>query len=98
MVILLDSDTHQLAARAHSSLLEEALQNRLHIALGDLQPPGDLFVGKAFQHEAQDVALPFVEYRSGGLWSSARIFRHRGEGAVEPGATGRDVMDGGDEF
>src|SRR5258706_1283567 len=63
--VLFERYSHELSARPHSGLLEKALQDRLHVALGNLQLGGDLLVGKPFQHETQDFPLPLVELRTG---------------------------------
>ena len=67
--VLLERDADQLSAGAHAGLLKQALQDGLHVAFGDLQPPRDFLIRQAFQHEAQHLALPFVE--TGGAASPA---------------------------
>src|SRR5262249_29497043 len=58
ILILFDSDAYELTAGAHAGLLEQALQDCLHIALRDLELPRDLLVRKALEHEAHHLSLP----------------------------------------
>src|SRR5262249_56870721 len=80
--VLLENHPDELAARAHPGLLKEALQDRLDIALGDLQPPGDLLVRKAFENEAQHLSLTIVEHRRRGV--AARVDVLQRERLVQP--------------
>src|ERR1035441_6102591 len=59
--VLLKGHPHELSPGPHAGLLEQALQNRLYVALGNLQPPGNFLVGEPFQHEVQHLALAIVE-------------------------------------
>src|ERR1035441_2333622 len=51
--VLFHGHAHELAARAHAGFLEQALEDSLDVAFRDLHPPGNFFVGKAFQDEAR---------------------------------------------
>src|SRR5262245_3642003 len=62
--VLFERHPHKLSARPHSGLLKQALQDRLDVALGNLQLGGDLLVGKPFQHETQHFSLPLVKLRT----------------------------------
>src|ERR1035438_9317391 len=77
--VLFHGHAHELAARAHAGFVKQALENGLDVAFRDLHPPGNFFVGKAFQDEAQHLALPIVEGRRGGLRRGRRIFAESGD-------------------
>src|ERR1022692_873238 len=96
--VLFHRYAHELAARAHARLLEQALEDGLDVAFRDLEPPGNLLVGQPFQDEAQHLALPLVEGRWGSLRRRRRIFAKGGERAVEPTAAGEHRADGGGQF
>jgi hypothetical protein len=65
--VLFHRHAHELAARPYASFLEQALEDGLHVALGNLQAPRDFFVRELLENEPQDLELPFVEG-----WASAR--------------------------
>src|ERR1017187_5204120 len=93
VLVLLKGHPHKLSSGPHAGLLEQALQDRLYVALGDLQPPGDLLVGEPFQHEVQHLALAIVEQRRRGPVALGGFRFHVGERRVEPDAAGHHHVD-----
>src|SRR5438094_7245122 len=73
--VLFERYPYKLSAGPHAGLLEQALQDGLYVALGNLQTAGDLLVGKSFQHEAQDFSLPLVELRTCVPFGPGRLLR-----------------------
>src|SRR6266404_1072625 len=71
ILVLLEGHSHELPAGPHAGLLKQTLENGLHVTLGYLQTPGDLFVGKPLEHKAQHSALPLVENRHRRLTCAA---------------------------
>src|SRR5579872_1175957 len=97
MLVLFECHSYQLPAGADAGFLKEALQDGFDVAFGDLEAPGDLLVGEAFEDVAEHLALTLVEDRGSGRLAFGVGFVEAGERAIEPDTAGQDDADAFDQ-
>ncbi len=94
--MFLQGNAHQLAAGAHTGLLEKLLQYRLDRALRDSQPRADLLVGQPFEYPLEHRLFALCQSLGPGRGCVARRRSDDGTGDrwVEPDLSGDDLADG----
>jgi hypothetical protein len=97
--VFFEGDADELAAAADAGLVEELLEERFDVGLGDVEAGADFFVGETFEDGFEDEFFAWGESGGGGGRLGACGCDEGFDGAgVEGGFAAEDFVDGDDEI